>query len=74
MPDRSAGSSAHPKDLEATDDIPLADESKGVYHPDAAAYLHDVPQETEVNVATILKGSVGHRMNLFEKKAALINA
>lgn len=56
-------------------DLPLADEAKGSDYPDVPPqYTQDTFEEREVNVATVLKGTVNLRMNLFEKKAGLINA
>lgn len=54
----------------------LVDETKLRDYNEAGQndYLHDVPEEQRLNVSSILKGSAANRMNLFEKKAALINA
>jgi hypothetical protein len=54
----------------------LVDDSKTRDYNEAGQndYLHDVPDAQRLNMASILKGSAANRMNLFEKKAALINA
>jgi hypothetical protein len=70
-------STGSPKDVMAHDNT-LADESKGADYPDVPAQyisaMHDIPDEQALSAAAILKGSVANRMNLFEKKVALINA
>lgn len=61
------------KDIPST---PLADESKGHDLPSylPAAALAHIPEAKGLNVSTMIKGQVAAPLNLFEKKAALINA